>query len=181
MKHIRLLGGVALLSVGVVVTALAAPPRRLPEQLPPPVERERFVPKFEAVAETSLLMEGLAQPNYRALEKHLQGKGPADADTWMFARGQAILIAETGNLLLLRPPRGQGRDAWMRQAMDMRQSAGDLARQMGSRDLQRSRTALAGLTTKCNGCHQTFRVPTRIGPHAEPPPPEIKGGTRDTE
>jgi hypothetical protein len=179
MRLLRLLSGIALLSAGLVMTGVAAPPRRPPEQLPPPVER--FVPRFEAIAETSLLMEGLAQPNYSALEKHLQGKGPADADTWTFARGQALLIAETGNLLLLRPPRGAGRDDWMRRAMDMRQSAGTLARQLGSRDLPRSRAALADLTTKCNSCHQTFRVPTRIGPNAEPPPPGIKGGTRDTE
>src|SRR5262249_37186207 len=112
---------------------------------------------------------------------HLQGKGPSDGDTWMFARGQALLIAETGNLLLLRPPRGGGRDTWMRRATDLRQSAGDLARQLGNRDLGRSRTALADLTSKCNGCPQTFRVPTRLGPNAEPPPPEIKSGTRDTE
>ncbi len=179
MRHIRLVSGVALLSAGIMMTGLAAQPRRLPEQLPPPVER--VVPKFEAVAETSLLMEGLAQPNYRALEKHLQGRGPADADTWMFARGQALLIAETGNLLLLRPPRGEGRDVWMRRAMDLRQSAGTLARQLGSRDLQHSRNAFADLTIKCNSCHQTFRVPKRIGPNAEPPTPDIKGGTRDTE
>jgi hypothetical protein len=179
MRHLRLLGGVALLSAAVVMTALAAPPRRLPEQLPPPLER--FVPKFEAVAETSLLMEGLAQPNYRALEKHLQGKGPPDVETWMFARGQALLIAETGNLLMLRPPRGEGRDAWMRRATELRQSAGDLARRLGNRDLPRGRIALADLTTKCNGCHQTFRVPTRIGPQAEPPQPENKAGLRDTD
>ena len=49
----------------------------------------QFTPKFEALAETSLLMEGLALPNFRAVEKHLEGKGPQDGDTWMFARGQA--------------------------------------------------------------------------------------------
>ncbi len=82
------------------------------------------MPRFEAVAETKLLMEGLAHPNYRALEKHLEGKGPPDGDTWTFARGQALLIAETGNLLLLRPPRNDGRDTWMRRAMDMRAVGG---------------------------------------------------------
>jgi cytochrome c556 len=181
MRHIRWLCGLALLSGGVVVTGLAAPPRRPPELLPRPEEGSRFVPKFEAVAETGLLMEGLTQPNYRALEKHLQGKGPQDADTWKFARGQALLIAETGNLLLLRPPRNSGRDAWMRRAMDLRQSAADLADRLRSRDLERSRAALTDLATKCNSCHQTFRVPARIGPNAEPATPETKGGVRDTD
>lgn len=174
MKRMRGLCGLVVLAGGIVATSLSAQTRRAPERLPPP--EAKFTPKFEALAETKLLMEGLAQANYRAVEKHLQGKGPQDVDTWMFARGQALLVAETGNLLLLRPPRNEGRDTWMRRAMDMRQSASDLARQLGNRDLVRGRTALIELTNKCNNCHQTFRVPTRIGPNADPAPLE-----RDTE
>ena len=52
-------------------------------------------------------MDGLNLPNYRGLDKLLKQK-PADADTWTFIRGQSLLIAETGNLLLLRPPRSGG-------------------------------------------------------------------------
>lgn len=165
MKRVRGLCGLLLLAGGIAATSLSAQTRRPPERLPPP--EEPFTPRFEALAETKLLMEGLAQPNYRAVDTHLQGKGPQDGDTWMFARGQALLIAETGNLLLLRPPRNAGRDTWMRRAMDMRQSAGNLARRLANRDLARSRTALHELTNKCNSCHQTFRVATRIGPDEE--------------
>jgi hypothetical protein len=170
MKRARWLCGLVVLTVALAVTSLFAQVRRAPERLPPPESRladSKFTPKFEALAETKLLMEGLAQSNFRAVEKHLQGKGPEDVDTWMFARGQALLIAETGNLLLLRPPRNEGRDTWMRRAMDMRQSAGILARRLGSRDRARSRTALLDLANKCNNCHQTFRVAARIGPSDE--------------
>ena len=166
--------GWVLLASGIVATSLFAQDRRVPERLPQPLPP--FTPKFEALAETKLLMDGLAHSNYRAVEKHLQDKGPPDADTWKFARGQALLIAETGNLLLLRPPRNDGRNTWMRRAMDMRQSAGELARRLGNHDLPRSRTALLDLTNKCNACHQTFRVPTRIGPNAAP-----ENGGRDAE
>lgn len=162
MKQARWRIGFVLFVSGIAATTLLAQLRRAPERLPQP--QTGFTPKFEALAETKLLMEGLAQANYRAVEKHLQGKGPPDVETWTFARGQALLIGETGNLLLLRPPRNEGRDTWMRRAMDMRQSAGDLARRLGNRDLARSRTALLDLTDKCNACHRTFRVPTRINP-----------------
>src|SRR5438105_15939040 len=94
-----------LLWTGAANSQLPARPN--PEVLQAPGQA-RFVPRFEALAETKLLMEGLNQSNYRSLEKLLKEK-PADADTWTFARGQALLIAETGNLLLLRPPRNQGR------------------------------------------------------------------------
>jgi hypothetical protein len=176
MKRLGWRRGVVIVMGLVLVSSLAAQTRRAPERLPAP--QAQFTPKFEALAETRLLMEGLAQPNYRAVEKHLEGKGPPDVDTWTFARGQALLIAETGNLLLLRPPRNEGRDTWMRRAMDMRQAAGDLSRQLANRNLQRSRDALSELTTQCNRCHQTFRVPTRIVPNGEI---QEKDGRRDTE
>jgi hypothetical protein len=175
MKRLRRLSGVVLLTGLLVATSLTAQTRPAPERLPPP--QPTFTPKFEALAETSLLMQGLAQSNYRALEKHLEGKGPPDVETWTFARGQALLIAETGNLLLLRPPRNQGRETWMRRASDMRQAAGDLARRLSNRDLERSKTALGELTNKCNACHQSFRVPTRVGPN----PDQAAPGVKDTD
>ena len=86
MAHIRGARGLTLAALLSVTGALAllAPPRARPEQLPR--AEPKFVPKFEAVAETSLLMEGLAQANYRALEKHLQGKGPTDGERSIDAR-----------------------------------------------------------------------------------------------
>ncbi len=159
----RWVGGLALAAT-LLATAGSAQDRLRPAPAPKPAPK--FEPKFEAVAETKLLMEGLATPNYQSLAKILKEK-PADVETWTFARGQAILVAETGNLLLLRPPRNQGRDTWMREAMDMRQAAVALARQVGNRDLERSRAAFVDLTAACNHCHQTFRVPVRVGPNAE--------------
>jgi hypothetical protein len=171
----RLGGGVALAAI-LLATATAAP-QQAPKGTPPPTE-PKVTPRFEAVAETKLLMEGLAMPNYEGLEKQLADK-PADNDSWGFVRGQALLIAETGNLLLLRPPRNQGRDTWMQRAMDLRQAAATVARHASNRDLEGSRTALTGLTDTCNKCHQTFRVQVRVGPNARPP--AKKGAERDTE
>lgn len=132
-----------------------------------------FVPKFEAVAETRLLMEGLTHANYRSLNRLLRTP-PTEVETWKFARGQAILIAESGNLLLLRPPRNSGRDTWMKLAMDMRDRASTLARHVGNRDHARAKQAMVYLTASCNRCHQTFRVPVKVAPEAEP-------GERDAE
>src|SRR5437016_13388305 len=88
-------------------------------------------PKLEPVAETRLLMEGLAHANFRGLERLLTQK-PADVQTWTFARGQALLIAETGNLLLMRPPKSQGQPVWFDRAMELRGSAQLLARTLAS-------------------------------------------------
>jgi hypothetical protein len=137
----------------------------------------KIVPRFDVVAETSLLMEGLAQPNYRGLEKNLKEK-PADAETWTFLRGQALLIAETGNLLLIRPPRKEGQDAWFRSATELRETAAALAKHAANRDYDRCRAALINVSSACNRCHQYFRVPVRLGPGARD---AERGRERDTQ
>jgi hypothetical protein len=112
-------------------------------------------------------MEGINQTNYRGLERLLQQK-PGDDDTWRFARGQALLIAESGNLLMLRPPRSGGQEEWMRRATELRETGATLARLAGTQDYERSRIALVDVANACNRCHETFRVPTRVGPAERP-------------
>jgi cytochrome c556 len=123
-------------------------------------------PRLVPVAETKLLMEGLAQANFRGLERLLKEK-PADVEAWTFARGQALLIAETGNLLMLRPPRNPAEKIWMDRAGALRGTATNLARLLASRDYEKSRQTLALLANTCNACHQSFKVKTRIVPFAE--------------
>jgi hypothetical protein len=133
-------------------------------------------PKLVSVAETKLIMEGLTMPNYRGLAERLDKK-PANVEGWTVVRGQALLIAESGNLLMLRPPKNQqGQDAWMRHATDLRETSTDLARQAASRDYDKTRTALGALTNTCNRCHQTFQVPVRIGQPDEDRKPEGRAG-----
>ena len=128
---------------------------------------DRIPPKLEAVAETKLLMEGLAHPNFAALAKGLNLK-PADDESWMITRGQSLLIAETGNLLMLRPPKGRpAQGEWMQHATDLRVAAAKLANATGDRDFGGSRTAFAGLANVCNRCHEKFEVKTRVSPLAD--------------
>ena len=127
-----------------------------------PAPGSKVAPKLEPIAETKLIMEGLAHANFRGLERLLTDK-PADVQAWTFARGQALLLAETANLLMLRPPKNQGQDAWMRNAADLRETGTELARQSAARDYDKTRAALGELTNTCNRCHQTFQVPVRIG------------------
>jgi hypothetical protein len=130
----------------------------------------KIVPKLEPVAETKLLMEGLANPNYRGLERLLKQK-PADDQTWTFARGQALLIAETANLLMIRPPKNQGQPIWFDAAMQLRASANQIAFNLGNKDYEKSKAALQALPAQCNRCHQLFRVPIEVTPTPEVPPP----------
>ncbi len=153
------------LAVAVALALLSASPAT-PQPLRSRTPSAKPRPRPEAVAETKLLMEGLLQPNVRSLENHLR-QPPADVDTWTFMRGQSLLIAETGNLLMLRPPKSSGQDVWLEYAAELRDRATQLAQQVAARDTDRGRAALVGLSKTCNRCHQAFRVQVRITPFAE--------------
>ena len=138
----------------------------------------KIVPKLEPVAETRLLMEALAHANFRGLERNLSKK-PIDDPTWTFGRGQALLIAETANLLMLRPPKNQGEAAWFERSMEMRTQALQLAQQLGKKDLERSKVGMQSLANSCNRCHQTFKVAIEIVPFQPPEPPPLRKVSTD--
>jgi hypothetical protein len=156
MSRVRLLAFSALAAILLTMPGIS--------QTPPAAKKtQRFTPKLEPVAETKLLMEGMAHPNFQALEKTLNGEN-IDKESWTFARGQALLIAETGNLLMLRPPNNTGQENWMKDAMELRTSATELARVISTQNRLQSRTSLVILSNSCNSCHQNFRVPVNIKP-----------------
>lgn len=131
----------------------------------------KVTPKLEPIAETRLLMEGLAHANFRGIERNLQ-KTPIDDQSWVFARGQALLIAETANLLMLRPPKTPtGQPAWFEHAMDLRSQAAILSQQLSKKDAEASKAALQRVANSCNRCHQSFRVQVDITPFVPPEPP----------
>jgi hypothetical protein len=153
MSRIRLVLLAVIAAVLFVLPVVSQPPKADPKPKTPP----RLVP----VAETKLIMEGINQANFQGLEKLLKNK-ELDAEGWNFARGQALLIAESGNLLMLRPPKNSGQDAWMKAAMELRETASSFARSLTTRDLEKGRAGLAQLAKTCNSCHQTFNVKARI-------------------
>ena len=128
-------------------------PSAAQERLPRPTGK--VAPRLEAVAETKLLMEGLAHANFRGMEKLLRQR-PGDVQTWTFLRGQALLVAETGNLLLLRPPHNQGQSLWMERATVLRAQAVKLARAAARADYATCKAGLRELATACNRCPRTI-------------------------
>ena len=155
-----------MLIAGTALSQVLVRPARKPEMVRPPggVSLPAGMPATapaiqpEPIAETKLLMEGINQPNFQGIQR-LLAKEPATIEEWTFLRGQALLVAETGNLLLLRPPKNEGGDSWQTQAAAQRSAATRLARAAGNRDYVRSRVALADLANACNKCHRASRSP----------------------
>src|SRR4051794_26989021 len=121
MTRILVLGLAGLVTAG---QSQLPPPRKVAPTTTAPAGKA--APSLTPIAETKLLMEGLAQPNYKGVEKILR-QAPQDEQAWKFGRGQALLLAETANLLMLRPPKMQGQEAWFVRAMEMREAATQLA------------------------------------------------------
>jgi len=161
MRPLRWLG---LGLIGAILVGFLTGPSTSQAQLRPAQPKTY---RLEAVAETKLLMEGSINPNFKGLETNLKDK-PANVEAWTFARGQALIIAENGNLLLLRPPKNQQvQDTWYELAVELRQNAIELAKQTAAQDHRKSQQALVNLSNTCNRCHQSFKVQTRITPWAE--------------
>jgi hypothetical protein len=155
MLRVRFCGAAVVVGVACLVAAPDGQSQPMPKKAPP---------KLEAVAETRLLMEGLADPNLKGLGQLLKDR-PKDTEAWSFARGQALLVAETGNLLMLRPPKGRdAQDTWMALSGELRDKATVLARATAAKDYVQSRAALAATANTCNRCHQTFQVNVRVNP-----------------
>lgn len=169
LTHSALLG--LLLIAMLALSAQSQTPKTQPKSAPPGA-----LP-FRVVAETRLLMEALTLPNFDGLETLLKEK-PSDAETWGFARGQALLIAETANLLLLRPPRNEGRDVWITRAVELRTAATTLARDASNRDYPSSQASLRSLANACNRCHQSFQVDFRAGAAGRPAPKAPKAAPK---
>ena len=175
---LSLLVTVALLAVprAETQTNVLRPKKRTPELIQAPLQAQTYakvLPRLEAVAETKLIMEGLAHTNFRGLERLLTER-PTDIKAWTFARGQALLLAETGNLLMLRPPKNQGQAVWFERSMALRDSAKELGQSVGVRDYERGRAGLLKVAAVCTSCHQTFRVEVEIVPFQQKPPEKVK-------
>jgi hypothetical protein len=168
MGKIRILA--ALLACGTFA-AVSHSQSFLPQPKPAPPVSERAAapapapaPRLQAVADNRLLMDGLCQPNFQGLGKRLAEK-PADADTWTIARGQALILAETGNLLMMRPPKGKSaQEAWLAAAMDLRSQSAKLSHAAETKDYPASTAALAGVANSCNRCHENVGEKTRVVP-----------------
>ncbi|HEY3789481.1 MAG TPA: hypothetical protein VGL71_11535 [Urbifossiella sp.] len=153
MRRIRFLFACGILSAACLVSPFA--------QSQPAKSR---TPKLEPVADAKLLMNGIADPNFKGLSRMLADK-PKDDEAWEFARGRALLIAETGNLLMIRPPKERNaQDLWMTHGMDLRDSAATLAKVVSEKDYVKSRAALAGVANACNRCHKAIGIATRVQP-----------------
>lgn len=99
-------------------------------------------------------MEYVFQPTYRRLKEALASE-PADRPAWSRVKADAMILAEGGNLLLMRLPE-EGADDWKRFSLETRAHGGEMYRSAKARDYAATRQHYETMLVSCNACHQQF-------------------------
>lgn len=99
-------------------------------------------------------MEYVFQPPYKRLRASLS-EAPADKKAWKSIKSDALILAESANLLLARQPTRDSQD-WVAHATAVRIAGTDFYQSAKKQDYRAARATFAMMLTKCNGCHEQF-------------------------
>ncbi len=99
-------------------------------------------------------MEYVFQPSYRRLKPAMAAASTESTD-WNTIKSEALLLAEGGNLLLLRPS-DENVDDWKAHSVAVRKEGGELYAAARKKDLPTVKENYQQLIKACNACHQQF-------------------------
>jgi hypothetical protein len=118
----------------------------------------------QAVGTMPEIMVSMVHPAANAILLAAARGGPQNEKEWVAVKNSAVLLAESGNVLMMR---GHARDQgeWLKDAqllVDAGSAAADAAR---SKDTAALVTVGASITATCTTCHKQYR------PNVHPPQP----------
>lgn len=99
-------------------------------------------------------MEGVFQGPYRRLKQAMANENKTNA-TWKVIRGETLVLAEGGNLLLLRKPKKDVED-WLKYSIASRDAGAELFKAAKKRDADGAAKAYRSMLNQCNACHKQF-------------------------
>ena len=99
-------------------------------------------------------MEYVFQPTFRRLKQAMAGT-PADNQAWKSIKADSLILAEGGNLLLIRPSEDDAAD-WVKHSVEVRDFGGQLYRAAKAKDEQLARKHYEAMVQNCNACHEQF-------------------------
>ena len=99
-------------------------------------------------------MEYVFQPTYRRLKSQM-AKSPKDKQVWKAIKSDALILAEGGNLLLLRKP-PKDADDWKGYSLAVRASGSRLYDAGRKQDAAVASKHYRSMLENCNACHKQF-------------------------
>jgi hypothetical protein len=116
-----------------------------------PAAQTKLVPVDRSMHE---FMEYYFQPTYLRL-KGVMAAAPAGNPNWKAIKADSMILAEGGNLLLLRTPL-KDPARWNEMSVAVRDAAGQLYKAARKRDIEATRKSYEQMLINCNSCHKQF-------------------------
>jgi hypothetical protein len=99
-------------------------------------------------------MEYVFEPTYQRLKQSMAADS-ADNNRWKAIKSDALILAEGGNLLLVRTP-AEDSKAWNEHSAAVRELGGKLYAAAKNKDVKAARSNYEALLVNCNRCHTQF-------------------------
>lgn len=99
-------------------------------------------------------MEYVYQPTYRRL-KSAMASAPADNAGWKAIKADSLILAEAGNLTLMRGPEDDVAD-WNRFCVQTREHGKSLYTAARKKDFDTAHKSYVAMLKSCNACHDQF-------------------------
>jgi len=124
-------------------------------------------PTFQAVGTMSQLMADVIYPASDAIFYAFR-EPPKNDREWNVLQGQALIVAEAGNLLML-PSRARDQDKWMADAKLLVEVGAAAYKAAKAKNMDGINALNAQLNDACVVCHQDYRPNYRRRPLASEP------------
>ena len=113
------------------------------------------VPTPERIGTMSDIMVKILYPYADAIF-YISTRTPTDSDEWTALEGKALVLAESGNLLMM-PGRARDEDQWMRDAALLMRAGQAAFKAAQDRDVEALVELNDQLYQSCVSCHQHYR------------------------
>ncbi|HTW67513.1 MAG TPA: hypothetical protein VME17_23000 [Bryobacteraceae bacterium] len=112
-------------------------------------------PRFQLVGNMSQLMIDIIYPTSDALF-YVDRDPPKDQHDWNVLRGQALMLAESGNLLVM-PGRARDQENWIKYSKQLTELGQTAFRAAQNKDLAGIQALNDPLNDVCVNCHYQYR------------------------
>jgi cytochrome c556 len=126
----------------------------------------------QAVGTMSDIMVSMVYPAANSLLLSIYRGGPQDDQEWAAVKHSAVLLAESGSVLLMRGPAG-GQGDWAQDAKMLVDVGAAAYKAAGSKDANALLAVAQPLNAACATCHKQYRAniatpSERVGPDRQP-------------
>jgi cytochrome c556 len=129
-------------------------------------------PGVQAVGTMSDIMVSMVYPAANNILLSIYRGGPQTDQDWTAVKRQAVLLAQSGNVLLMSGPAG-GQGEWAQDAKILVEVGAAVYKAAGAKDANAFLAVAQPLNAACTTCHKQYRAniatpSERVGPDRQP-------------